>query len=120
MKAALLISHGSRLSETKKEVGELTQVLKRRSGLPIFEYAFLELESPDIPEGIDLCVKKGATDITILLNFLNSGKHVNFDIPKIVKEAKEKYPHATFRISPPIGQHPQIIDLFLNLVNFSS
>ncbi len=117
MKAVLLVSHGSRSSKTKEEVIELVKVLKFKTGVDIFEYAFLEIESPNIPEGLDLCVQKGATQVLVLLNFLNSGRHVNDDIPAIIQDAQEQYPDVVFSISQPIGQHPQIADLFSDLIN---
>jgi len=132
MKAVLLISHGSHSPKTKDEVIALikrlidlcttTNIGKEKVGKPlsrveIFEYAFLEIESPSIPDGIDRCVGQGATDLTILLNFLNSGRHVNEDIPRIVSEAKQKYPDVKFRITPPVGQHPKIDELFVELIN---
>ena len=119
MRAVLLVSHGSRLVETKQEVVSLIQKLKRKTEVPVFKYAFLEIERPNIPRGIDLCVKKGATDVTILLNFLNTGRHVNHDIPRIVLAAQAKYPSVTFRITPPLGQHPKIVELFLELLKHS-
>ena len=116
MKAVLLISHGSRSQKTKAEVVSLVKHLKQKSGIIIFEYAFLEIESPTIPQGIDLCVQKGATEIVILLNFLNAGQHVDADIPRIVKVAAKKYPKINFRLTAPVGQHPQIGRLFLDLI----
>ena len=116
MKAVLLVSHGSRSSKTKEEVIDLVQALKLKTGIGIFEFAFLEIEKPSIPEGLDLCVQKGAQEVTVLLNFLNSGRHVNQDIPAIVQEAQKKYPHVQFTISHPIGQHEKIADLFVNLI----
>lgn len=116
MKAVLLVSHGSRSSKTKEEVIELVKVLKFKTGVDIFEFAFLEIEHPSIPEGIDLCVQKGATQVIVLLNFLNSGRHVNEDIPAIVEEAQENYPEVEFSISQPIGQHEKISDLFVDLI----
>lgn len=116
MKAVLFISHGSHSPETKEEVKSLAGKLKKKSGIKIFEFAFLEIESPSIPGGIQLCVRKGATDIIILLNFLNSGKHVDEDIPRIINEAKAQYPHVSFMTTSAIGQHPKIIELFLDLI----
>ena len=117
MKAILLVSHGSHSQKTKEEVSALVKQLKQESRIPIFEYAFLEIESPSIPEGIDLCAQKGVTEIVILLNFLNAGRHVDQDVPKIVQEESKKYPSVKFRISAPVGQHPKIPDLFLDLLN---
>jgi sirohydrochlorin ferrochelatase len=116
MKAVLLISHGSRSPETKKEVADLADRLQSRRAAEIIEFAFLELESPSIPEGIDICVTKGADKIIILLNFLNSGRHVDSDIPEIVAKARLKHPQITISITKPVGQHPKIEDLFLDLL----
>ena len=116
MKAALLISHGSRFAETKKEVKRLVRALKAQSRLDVFEFAFLELEEPSIPEGIDICVQKGATEIVILFNFLNSGRHVDRDIPEIIEKARKRHPHIPIKVTPPVGQHKKIAELFLEML----
>lgn len=116
MKAVLFISHGSRFPKAEEEVRWFVEELKRRSNVPVFEYAFLDIMPPGVLEGIDVCVKKGATEVVILLNFLNTGRHVYEDIPYVVEDAREKYPGVTFRITKPIGQHDQMIDLFLDMI----
>ena len=116
MKAVLLISHGSHSPKTKQEVAALLKKIKSKSRCEIFEYAFLEIEKPSIPEGIDLCIAQGAKKIIVLLNFLNSGKHVDEDIPRIVREAKLKHPKIDFTMTIPVGQHEKMIDLFLDLL----
>ena len=116
MKSVLLISHGSHSPKTKHEVVALIKRLKPLCDFEIFEYAFLEIEEPSIPEGIELCVKKGVTEVIILVNFLNSGKHVDEDIPRIIREAKTKYLSVNFRITIPVGQHSNITELFLDLL----
>jgi len=117
MKAVLVISHGSRSPKTKQEVRALVETLKEKSAVDIIEYAFLELESPSIPEGIDLCVNQGADDVIILLNFLNSGRHVDEDIPGIIRASKEKHPKVKMRVTEPVGQHVGIAELFLDIIN---
>jgi len=116
MKAVLLISHGSRLPETETEVQGFVNELRTQSNVPLFEYAFLEIAKPTIAEGIDICVEKGATEIVILLNFLNAGRHVDEDIPRIVDEARTKHPEIKFHITKPLGQNDQIIKLFLDMI----
>lgn len=119
-KAILLVSHGSFSAQAKKEITALSRILKRQSGFPIFESAFLEINHPDIKEGIRCCAQKGATEITVLLNFLNSGVHVLRDIEGIVKKAKKCYPFVSFFISPPIGIHKKIPGLFLDSIKHRS
>ena len=116
MKAILLISHGSRFAKTKEEVAALVNTLRTRCKGDIVEFAFLEIESPSIPEGIDSCAAKGAKEIIILLNFLNAGRHVDEDIPAIIENAKIKYPDIHFAITKPVGQHPDIANLFIDLI----
>jgi len=116
MKYFLLVSHGSESPKTKEEVINLVRRLKERITFGIIEYAFLEIESPSIPEAIYICAEKGATEIVLLLNFLHSGKHVDEDIPKIVDEARHKYPRIKFHITKPLGQHESIVDLFFDMI----
>jgi len=118
-KAILLVSHGSFAPQAKKEIAALARILKKQSGVPIFEFAFLEINHPDIPEGIKRCVKKGTTQITLLLNFLNSGVHVLEDITRIVKTAKRRHPRVLFHISPPIGLHRKMPSLFMDYIRRS-
>jgi len=116
MKSVLFVSHGSRFPQANEEAQSFAEELKQRSGVPIFEHAFLDIAPPSIPEGIDACIQKGATEIVILLNFLNTGRHVDEDIPYIVDEARAKYSGVTFHITKPVGQHDQIVDLFLDMI----
>ena len=78
--------------------------------------AYLELETPSIPQGVDNFVKQGATEIIIALNFLNSGKHVDQDIPAIINACRRQYPHVSIRIAPPLSKHPAISQIFLDLI----
>jgi sirohydrochlorin ferrochelatase len=116
MKAVLIISHGSRSPKTKQELQSLIEVLKKKSKIELITDAYLELEKPSIPEGIDWCVEGGATSIIVALNFLNSGRHVDEDIPNIIKESQRKHPTVRITLTSPIGQHPKINDLFLDLI----
>ncbi|HTL47949.1 MAG TPA: CbiX/SirB N-terminal domain-containing protein [Verrucomicrobiae bacterium] len=116
MKAVLLVSHGSRSAASKRENLHLAEVLKARGGFPVVQCAFLEAESPSVPEGIEACVKQGASEIVILLNFLNSGNHVLKDIPALVEAAAKNHPGIKFCLTPPVGIHPGIADLFLDLI----
>jgi len=52
MKSILLVSHGSKAPKAREEIDALAQQLKRKSGVAIVQPAFMEIESPDIPEGI--------------------------------------------------------------------
>lgn len=116
MKAVLLISHGSRFLQAEQEAKGFVEQLKQKGDISIAEYAFLEIGHPSISGGIDICVEQGATEIIVLLNFLNAGKHVDKDIPYIIDKARDKYPGVTFTITQPIGRHDKIVELFLDMI----
>ena len=117
MKAILVVSHGSRSPKTKKEVVALIDNIKTKTQVDIIEYAFLEIEEPSIPEGIQSCIEKGAGEVLLLMNFLNSGRHMDEDIPAIVEEEQKKYPDVKIHMSGPVGQHERIADLFVELID---
>lgn len=117
MKAVVLVSHGSRSSKTKAEIQGIIDELRQRGRVDIWGYAFLGIGHPNILDGIKECVQKGATEIVVLLNFLNSGKHVDADVPRMVDEARRKYPQIRFHITKPVGHHKQIVNLFSDMIN---
>ncbi len=117
--AILLISHGSRATRAKKEVVQLSRRLRKKSRIPVFVYCFLEINHPSIPEGIERCIQQGAQKIFVLLNFLNSGLHALDDIPRLIQSSKRKHPHIEFVCTAPIGQHPEIENLFINTLSRS-
>lgn len=115
-KALLLVSHGSRAARANEENRVLAELLQQKSGASVVEYAFLEAAEPSVMEGIESCVRRGASEITILLNFLNSGRHVTEDLPALADEARRRFPELKIVMTPPIGQHPKLPDLFLELL----
>lgn len=117
MRSILLVSHGSKAPKAREEIEALAARLKKKSGVEIVQPAFLEIESPDIPGGIRRCVQKGATEITVLLNFLNSGRHAAGDIPRIIRRAGKNHPGVHFQITKTIGQHDYLLDVLLKLIH---
>ena len=91
MNALLLVAHGSRRQQSNEEVRLLADKLKSRCGesFPIIHAGFLELADPLIPDGLQKCIDDGASKVTVLPYFLNTGRHVAEDIPGIVEEFKQ-------------------------------
>jgi sirohydrochlorin ferrochelatase len=115
MNALLLVAHGSRRSQSNDEVTVLAGTLKKGCAgqYTIVHTAFLELATPLIPEGVRQCAEDGAKSIVILPYFLNSGRHVTEDIPKIISESQSLYPHIDITIASHLGKSDQMINLLL-------
>jgi len=117
MKHVIVVSHGSRSEKTIEEIQRLVDSLREKNQNKQISFAFLEFDSPSIPDAIEASIKAEANEVLILLNFLNAGKHVDEDIPKIVKIAQEKYPQVMIQLSQPVGQHYGIVALFNEMIN---
>jgi len=119
MKSLLLIAHGSRRQQSNDEVKEMAEKLKRRCSdeYAIIHAGFLELADPLIPNGIKMCIDDGATSVTVLPYFLNSGRHVIEDIPNIVNETKKDFPEIDIKISSHLGASTLMMDLLISTAN---
>ena len=118
MRALLLVSHGSRRSQSNEEVNQLCVRLRSdlEQSFDLIHSAFLEIASPSIPEGIKQCVEEGASSVTVLPYFLAAGRHVAEDIPSIVADSSEKFPGVPISITRHVGASegmPQLISSVL-------
>lgn len=119
MKSLLLIAHGSRRSQSNDEVRKMAERLIRQCAdeYNIIHAGFLELADPLIPDGIKKCIDDGATSVTVLPYFLNSGRHVIEDIPNIVNETKQHYPDVNIKIASHLGASALMMDLLISTAN---
>ncbi len=85
-RAVLLLGHGSRAQDAHDSMYRVTEVLRAEGQFISVECAFLEINQPDIPGGLDLCRAAGATEITVVPYFLSMGRHVKEDLPRIISE----------------------------------
>jgi sirohydrochlorin ferrochelatase len=116
-RAILLIDHGSRRDEANALLDAVAEQVRKRTPESIVEVAHLEIKEPNIAEGIDACVRKGATQIVVHPFFLGPGRHTSEDIPEQVGRAASRYPNIQIRISEPLGGHDAIIDVILDRVS---
>lgn len=116
MNALLVVAHGSRRQQSNDEVFQIADKLRVscHDDYSIVHSGFLELASPSIPDGIEQCINDGATHITVLPYFLNSGRHVVEDVPDIVKTVSQQHPGVDIVIAPHLGASPLMVDLLIN------
>ncbi|MBW2714518.1 MAG: hypothetical protein JRD03_00480 [Deltaproteobacteria bacterium] len=116
-RAILLVDHGSRRDEANALLDAVAEQVRKRTPEAIVEVAHLEITEPNIAEGIDACVRKGATQIVVHPFFLGPGRHTSEDIPEQVGRAANRHPSTQIRISEPLGGHDAIIDVILDRVS---
>lgn len=69
----------------------------------ILEPAHMELAAPSIETAYQRCIEQGANHIIVHPFFLSQGRHVQEDVPHLVRLVAAKYPHITYQITAPLG-----------------
>jgi len=111
--ALLLIAHGSREENANADLYYLVEQLRKLKPYAIVETAFLELAQPDIEQGAQQCVARGAERVVLIPYFLSAGIHVTRDLTKACRRLSAQYPQVTFRLAEPLGRHPLLLQVVL-------
>lgn len=115
MKALILLAHGSRREKSNREVFDLVDKI-RPLLVPQFDVvdaAFLELVPPFLPEMMEKMLDRDAQSITVYPFFLNSGRHVDEDIPVIVDDFRERYPEKEILVMPHFGGTEGVLEMIV-------
>ena len=111
--ALLIIDHGSRRKAANHLLFDLVKLMRlNRPDLLVYG-AHMELAKPTITDGIDWCIKHGATSIIAHPYMLSPGRHATEDIPRMVKSALSNYPTIDYTVTPPLGIDDEILSLIL-------
>lgn len=117
MEAVLYVSHGSRKKEATDEALQFLLTVQNEIDVPLYEICFLELAEPDVLEGIERLVEKGADKIAVLPVLLLSAGHYFEDIPEEVDKAKVRYPQVEFSYGEPLGVQDRIVDVLVDRIH---
>lgn len=110
MEAVLYVGHGSRMKAGAEEAKRFVRQVMKKVSAPIQELCFLELTAPDIMQGIERCIERGATSIAIVPLLLLTAVHAKEDIPNEIAEARHRYPDVRFSYGRTLGVHPDIVE----------
>jgi sirohydrochlorin ferrochelatase len=109
--AILLMGHGSRIPEANDALYAIAEMVRVQTGCKIVEVAFREQYAPNIQDGIDACVARGASRVLLYPYFLFAGAHVLEDLPEEMKKAKERYPGFEMILGRPLEVHPKLAEI---------
>lgn len=108
----LLVGRGSTDPDANAEVHKAARLLWEGRGYASVETAFVSLAAPDVPSGLDRCVKLGARRIVVLPYFLFTGI-----LPDRVRQQTEgwaaAHPDVEVRSAEVIGPEPELLDLVM-------
>jgi len=111
MRVLILLAHGSRREKANREVAEWAQILEREGTAPVVVPAFLEMADPCLDDVVSNVMTAGATRIDVLPLFLNRGKHVEIDVPKLVDNPRQQHPETVINLLQHIGSGTSFLAL---------
>ena len=111
--ALLIVDHGSRLAEANEMLGGVADLLRRQRPGLIVHIAHMDLVEPTVRQGLEACVRDGATEVIVHPYMLSPGNHATNDIPHQVEQAALGFPRLRFRVTEPLGLHEKIAQVVL-------
>ena len=105
------MAHGSRITEANDAAREVAAMVREITGFEIIEVAFRELHEPNIQQGIDTCVARGAQRILLMPYFLFMGAHVQHDLPEEIAEARKRHPALIMEMGGHLGAHRKLAEI---------
>lgn len=112
----MLLGHGSKAGEANETLRMVARAVKEAGGYGIVQPAFLQMESPDFQEAVDIMVDKGFADITVMPYFLYMGLHVTKDLPEEIERAKEKHKGLRISVKDSLGFHEKLVDITIERI----
>ncbi|PKN16618.1 MAG: sirohydrochlorin cobaltochelatase [Deltaproteobacteria bacterium HGW-Deltaproteobacteria-23] len=109
--AVLIMAHGSRIAEANDAAREVAKMVGEMTGIDIIEVAFREMHAPDIQQGIDSCVDRGAEKILLIPYFLFMGAHVQHDLPEEIETAQQRHPGLEMVMGSHLGVHRKLAEI---------
>ena len=107
----LIIGHGSKDPNAKLSIQYVVNGLT--STYRNVEHCFLEIEEPNIQQGISKCEKNSPKVLVIVFYFLHEGAHVKRDIYEDLNPALEKSNLEKVLITKHIGTDEKMVDLII-------
>jgi len=103
--------HGSRIAEASDAARLVAKMVQEMIGFEIVEVSFREMHEPNIQQGIDSCVGRGAERVLLMPYFLFSGAHVLHDLPEEIMEAKKRHPGLLLEMGAHLGAHRKLAEI---------
>ena len=114
--ALLLMAHGSRIAEANDAAREIAGMVQEITGYDIVEVSFREMHLPNIQQGIDACVARGAQQILLIPYFLFIGAHVQHDLPEELEQAMQRHPGVEMVMGPHLGVHRKLAEVVVERI----
>jgi sirohydrochlorin ferrochelatase len=115
----VVFAHGSSIESANEAVRVVAAEMARRGGLGTVVAAFLEGGQPDLPGALEALADK-VSRVVVVPYFLTLGLHLQRDLPSLVEKVRSAHPGLTIEVTPPLDQHPAMVDALLDRARAAS
>lgn len=112
----ILFGHGARDPSWRVPLDALAKTAAGLDANCAVEVAFLEFQSPTLPDAIDALTARSVFDITIAPIFWARGGHVDHDLPPLIAAAKARHPQLKVQVLPVLSALPGMIEFIAGQV----
>ena len=111
--AVLLVGRGASDPEANADFFKVGRLLWERNYYRWVECCFVSLAQPHVPDGIERCVRLGASRVLVVPYFLNTGVLVK-RISEQASAARAVYPEVEILVGQHLGVHPRLVQLIVD------
>ncbi|MGQ5522395.1 sirohydrochlorin chelatase [Chitinimonas sp. PSY-7] len=108
-RAIILFAHGARDPQWAEPFLQLSRRVQQNMPECTITLAFLELMTPSLTDCATLLAEQGAHEITIVPAFMARGAHLRQDLPVLVDELAQQFPHIQFRVTAALGEADPVL-----------
>ena len=107
--AVILFAHGARDARWATPLSELAEAIQARVTGVSVRSAFLELQTPTLPEALEAAASDGARRIHVVPVFWSAAGHVDHELPPILAQFSGRHPHVVVRALPVLSELPGML-----------
>ncbi|MDW8337142.1 MAG: CbiX/SirB N-terminal domain-containing protein [Tepidimonas sp.] len=105
----ILLAHGARDAAWARPFERVAAAVRQARPDAVVTLAFLEFMTPTLEQAGTQLAACGCTQVAVLPLFLGVGGHVRRDIPVQLQQLRHAYPQVHWRLAPPIGEDPRLL-----------
>jgi sirohydrochlorin cobaltochelatase len=114
--AVILFAHGARDPRWGASLEALARAVEaRRPGVTACA-AYLEIQSPRLPQALEAAAAAGARHVDIVPVFWAGAGHVDNELPPMVSEFSARHPDIPVRTLPVLSELPGMLEFIASVI----
>ena len=114
--ALILFAHGARDARWADSLNALAAAIRAQAGRASVSTAFLELQTPTLPEALEAAACEGAQRIHVIPVFWAAAGHVENELPPMLAQFGARYPQVSISVLPVLSELPGMLDFIARTI----